>query len=639
MFKSMLQNKKAVTLTLSLLFLVLMVGVYIDNVSDLYFSDGIPVLIRLERFYNGQFDVFSYVFSKHGNSVHASIYLLAWINDVFFNGTMGFLKWCSFLSIVGLALMANWIMYRKTLSVSENLIVFIIADIIIAGTYNCELYLPFQNCLTLTRFCCVLLLWKMAGCLSEEKKKHWVLWLVLSSFAALLHGVGMMFVLGIFYVHIATKQSLKKCIGALLPFGIYAWVQWNPTGNYGETVASLHRLLPCFGELLLSILSFYGGFCHILFGWSKDVCVGIGALSFTATFITLLYFLIVPYAKIKWLPQIPLKNRKAVFAMGLLGISFLCSIGSAVYVVSRKDFPSYDAVGTILGTGRYLCYGVTPYVILLYLSTGPLKRQILRRTLFLMYLFLTLVLIHKNDKVTERIGTAFNSMLDREAIALLSGVNLDSGEIKKGYSNWAYEPFYALYIPKTYQRLQESNRYIWHNQPVLGAKILNPTIRDMIQATDVSLSETSDPQYLFVQFSLPTSIGKRYIPLANEKYAVVGFAHEVPHRYFSSGKRKLYFRRMYTYEGYVKKPEENVYFAVTGENISYRPALQISREKDVPLSVNFADQTLPFEVSGLSYAEKWGRWTDGDTVRFRFNFSQDKPIKLSFKGVHARVDP
>lgn len=52
---------------------------------------------------------------------------------------------------------------------------------------------------------------------------------------------------------------------------------------------------------------------------------------------------------------------------------------------------------------------------------------------------------------------------------------------------------------------------------------------------------------------------------------------------------------------------------------------------------NFSDQSLPFLVSGLSVAEKWGRWTDGDTVRFRFNLPQDKSIKLIFYGVHAYV--
>ena len=83
----------------------------------------------------------------------------------------------------------------------------------------------------------------------------------------------------------------------------------------------------------------------------------------------------------------------------------------------------------------------------------------------------------------------------------------------------------------------------------------------------------------------------------------------------------------------------------------YRFLVTLKTEKPVTLSqvtiqdasllrqYHFSDKTLPFLVSGLSYAEKWGRWTDGDTVRFRFDLPQDKPLRLNFQETHALVYP
>ena len=83
----------------------------------------------------------------------------------------------------------------------------------------------------------------------------------------------------------------------------------------------------------------------------------------------------------------------------------------------------------------------------------------------------------------------------------------------------------------------------------------------------------------------------------------------------------------------------------------YRFLVTLKTEKPVTLSqitvqpasllrqYHFSDKTLPFLVSGLSFAEKWGRWTDADTVRFRFDLPQDKPLKVNFQGTQALVYP
>ena len=83
----------------------------------------------------------------------------------------------------------------------------------------------------------------------------------------------------------------------------------------------------------------------------------------------------------------------------------------------------------------------------------------------------------------------------------------------------------------------------------------------------------------------------------------------------------------------------------------YRFLVTLKTEKPVTLSqitiqdasllqqYHFSDKTLTFLVSGLSHAEKWGRWTDADAVRFLFDLPQDKPLKVNFQGTHALVYP
>ena len=73
-------------------------------------------------------------------------------------------------------------------------------------------------------------------------------------------------------------------------------------------------------------------------------------------------------------------------------------------------------------------------------------------------------------------------------------------------------------------------------------------------------------------------------------------------------------------------------YPVTLSQITIQPASLLQH-------YNFSDKTLPFLVSGLSYAETGGRWSDGDTVRFRFDLPQDKPLRMDFQGTFALLCP
>lgn len=55
--------------------------------------------------------------------------------------------------------------------------------------------------------------------------------------------------------------------------------------------------------------------------------------------------------------------------------------------------------------------------------------------------------------------------------------------------------------------------------------------------------------------------------------------------------------------------------------------------------IYFSDETLPFQSSGFSFAEKWGRWTGGDVVQMSFALPEKDDYLFSFSGVHALVRP
>ena len=86
---------------------------------------------------------------------------------------------------------------------------------------------------------------------------------------------------------------------------------------------------------------------------------------------------------------------------------------------------------------------------------------------------------------------------------------------------------------------------------------------------------------------------------------------------------------MYAYEGYVKKQTGRNYYALPRDDTSYSPVPPVVNSRWLPISVRFADKNLPIETSGLSFAESWGRWSDGDVVTLRLDVPQNKPLKFT----------
>ncbi|MBO7191325.1 MAG: hypothetical protein J6V32_04415 [Elusimicrobiaceae bacterium] len=655
MIRKFMQHQKIVALGISLLFLSVFILPYFWKISIFCFSDGIPLLIRLNDLNQQNLDFLSYLFLKHGNSVHSIIYFLAWLDNVLFSSTFVFLKYNLLVGMFGTALLINWVTYRKQVSFVGNLIVFMLCDVLIAGTYNCDLYVPFQNCLTLTRLIYVFLLWQMAKCLIPDGDKRWPIWMACSVSVAPLHGMGMMFSLALFYLHVVTRQRLNRILISLTPFMFYTLIQLFFSQNYGEVSNVSSWLFVHFKELCLSILAFYGGLSYILFGFHSTTSQIIGAIIFILTGLTLSYFAIRAFWRIKFLPDWQLKDRTAIFALGLLGISFLCAFGSAAFTVARTPSgdaaTKYNAVKHVLYAGRYLCYGVVPYLILIYAVSLAFTRKIYRKLLGAVGIILLVWLIYRNGVVSEKITFSRNRTLDANAVALLSKLDLNSAELLDAYGNFANgQPYYQANIPKLYQQLQIDNKYIYYNQIPFGARISNVTPKQIAEISNVKLDPSSDSLYAKIAFDVSVKINQRYVPLITEKGEVVGFAFKTskPGFELNGTPKKWIFKRYYSYSGYVlwNRAVDNKLYAVVDEHIAYELNSTVSGSKTttwppmkVPQKIKFSEQDLPFEVSGLSFAEDWGRWTDGNRVHFTMNLPQDRPLQMVFEDVHAFVPP
>lgn len=69
--------------------------------------------------------------------------------------------------------------------------------------------------------------------------------------------------------------------------------------------------------------------------------------------------------------------------------------------------------------------------------------------------------------------------------------------------------------------------------------------------------------------------------------------------------------------------------------------IKVETAKTVAISkkLNFSDKVLSFKSSGLSFAENWGRWSDGDVVTMSFYLPEKKDYLFSFDDTHALTPP
>ncbi len=531
---------------------------YWKAVSPFQFSDGIPMLGRVDELKNGVCTVPQYFFKAHGNSIHTLVYLLAFLDDIFTGQSMLLLKLGVFIGMFATGLLAAWIFWREEPNSGIRLILVWMSEVMIVGTYNFDLYLPFQVVLTLSRPIYIVVLYRLAKKLisKEIDNKGWYCLLVLSTVTALFHGMGMMFAGAVFYIHIVSRQKKAAIAKSAVPLVAYHILQIYFNSGYGEVTTAKFFLVKYFKEFILGLFAYYGGILYQLFGCSKATAIFIGGVVFFIVFGLLLYFFLKGILGEKMPGKYEIQSSRGLLAVALLGMSFLASIGASAFVAARIDLVasiSNDPLEMVLGTGRYLCFSITPYIAALYIVLTQIRHEhkLQKYLLTIGAIGLLLLCISNNYLISQKTAEE-NSQLDANAVALLCGMDYSSKEMERAYGYFADDWYWSVRIPKVYENLKRDRRYIWNGLADLGSFLDGFDSLKKMGATRIDYFKCSDSDFTGIQLRCPDKPRLRYMPVTDETGKVAGYVYVYRRKGFYAENGHLYYDGNYILRGYIK---------------------------------------------------------------------------------------
>ena len=389
----------------------------------------------------------------------------------------------------------------------------------------------------------------------------WRAWIIISCIVALLHGMGMMFALAIIFVHIATRQRIKKIILSFSPLLFYVCFQWYFNSGVGEATNVSAYFFKYFKELVLAAFAFFGGVPYQLLRLPRNASLFIGA------FVFILITLVLGYSLLFGVKTIGFDVKNAtiiVYTIGVLSISYLAALGAATFNTARIDYIeaiAKDPTINVLGTGRYLCFGVAPYIVLIC----AIFKKIFERSgehylgIIIYVAFLVLLLVDNYKGTLTTISN--NRELDEEAVALLSGVELESDYLKLTYGIFSSDKYYVTEMPLLFSELKNQQRYIWDNIPNRGEFVGDISELDVVNPFFIDLGQNDGITEIELRTTEKTT--RRYNAIITEEGRVVGFVFlsKHPGPYVNSNNTIVY-DGYYTYKGFIDSEfskEEKIY--------------------------------------------------------------------------------
>lgn len=597
------QKNKTIYMVINTCFLILLLLPYWKIVSPFQFSDGIPMLNRINDLKNGVWSIPQYFFKAHGNSIHVLVYLLAFLDDILNGQSMLLLKLGVFIGMFGTGLLIAWIFWIEESDFYINLVLALTCSVIAVGTYNFDLYLPFQVVLSLSRFIFIFILYELSKKLMSDEfdKKIWFFLIILSTIVSLSHGMGMMFAGAIFYMHIVTSQKKPILVMSIFPFLVYNILQIYFNSGYGEVTTSKFFLIAHFREFVLGLFAYYGGILYQFFEIPRMVSILLGAIIFFIVTFILLYFFLKGIFGEKIPGKYVLNNKYTLFAITLLGMSFLAAVGASAFVTARIDLVASianDPIENVLGVGRYLCFSVTPYAIGLYCILNKIKHEIkLQKIMLTIGSILVLCFCtYKNITISQKTINE-NNQLDANAVALLSGMNYSSQEMARAYGDFAGDWYYGVRIPKVYEQLKIDKKYIWNGLPNMENSLDSFSGIKTIGPSRIDYFESSDSGFVGVQLKCSNKPELRYSAVIDESGNVVGYVYIYRSKGFYIKNHNLYYDGSYYLKGYVKeecKGSDKLYI------VNQKVNTPTAKGRICTGNLQLADLTDPNWISGVA---------------------------------------
>ena len=562
--KSHIDPKRVRYILISIIFALLIISQIAGHIPPLQFSDGVPMLNRIQHFKNGELTLGEYLFTAHGNSIHPLVYIVGLLDSILFSNLSVLQTWSLYVGMLGTAIIISWIIYDDKASFLTNLLVSFISVVIIVGSYNFDLYLPFQMVLTFSRLLFVINFCGILYCLHAKDTKLLLMWLVFSSLCALSHGVGLMFAGTIFYLHIAHRQTLKKIIMSLMPAAVYVLFQLGYNEGWGEISTNTSPyMIKYFFVFLQELWAYYGGLLNVLFHVPQNLALIAGCILWIIiSFILLGYFLrglnIEKYIEKRFpiyknISERFLQLDGEGFWLAMLGISFLAAVGASAFTVARIDLVSAFAInpiGYIMQTGRYMCFSVMPYIYILK-KLQELLCQKAHPLVYNLIFTLFLVIICRSNYIQTQVTIQRNEDIDHSATALLSGIDsklpIAEGIFSGFQNNW----YWKDEIPALIENYKINYDCIWKDTPEIGAILNEESPLLTIESFSLEPYQEDDKYNHFTATSI-SAPKRRYSALVDSKNKVVGYIYKTKRPgIYKEDAQNWYFFDKYEWKGFI----------------------------------------------------------------------------------------
>lgn len=556
--------KRNIILLYAIAFTTLILISTISQISLTPYSDGVPMLLRVMRFRNGELPIGDYLFEKHGNSIHPIVYFMALFDSLLFSEWPILQITCVTLGMFFTPLLIIYTLYDQKLTYLENGLIATFTCILISGGYNFELYLPFQMVLTFTRLLFILVIIKLTKCLSLKQisKKSYFIWLIIACLCAPLHGMGLMFSGGIIFLHIIYKQNYKKIILSFLPAISYLTIHLIFNDNFGEVnLASNTYTLNYFIDLLKNMAAFFGNPMYALKA-PRVLALGFGTIILGITTITLIYYFTYGISIYKYIPILkPLYkdglkiNNTTGFLLSTLGVAFLASVSAAMYAVARATlFPSIgnDVIFYTLSSQRYSCFAIMPYVYLIWkmLTVGEKNaKSCVHKVAVIILIGLLIPLTIQNNERTKLQFVNLNKRLDSTAAAILTEIPLEDPSAGFIFPDFQNDSYLSEQIHILINYFKENNLYFWKSMPRVGTTLPENTKKYPLD--NIVLNSMEDTNYLSVMATSTQFPKGKFAAVLNESNQVVGFVHRISKPKLSRIDGKLFFENRMQLQGFV----------------------------------------------------------------------------------------
>jgi len=476
MFKfDLLKRKSKLAMTL-LATIVVLINLYLAStyIVSVPIVDGWAVWNRVMLLDFGNITWSEYLFTPHGAHPHSIVYLIAWMDFNWGDGTQHIMMAVSFMCTFIYALFINqrvnfWLVNSRNQSYYQFFIVTACTAALLSSLVDLETILqPFQVVMSFSRLIFIVLLWQLIFILRNEDFKKYIIILLLSCAAVTFHGSGYIFSAVFILLHILYSKKIKYFWISFLPVLTLFAVKHGFSAGGGElsqlgSIASFEFIVIFFK----GVFSYFGTpLLYFLPVLGETPLLLIGFLIFLVTTVVTLFsfYKTFQYTRGYINEDETCQREKDEYAFVFaIGVFILLSAAAAAAMWLVRTQGAEGAYKSVLTTARYGAYASLGYVFLLCTVATFTRKLHLIKVLVPFLLFIAAM----SPSVNMKSYYIFDDELNIASAGLATGLTPIYPETEQVWPGAKNDWYWVNELPKTVVYLKGEKKGPWSFLPSL----------------------------------------------------------------------------------------------------------------------------------------------------------------------------